>query len=224
MSIRHGIIPAQSNFENTIQKKNRKRRKRKKIERVKRVSARYLSTCLDVRDTSKLVGALAQLRGLARLPGVVFTRLAVTHGLQVSFDKGLEGHGPVTVTVLGFKELLLADEIFLSCCRYWQHAHVDDESVDILGRRGVVVRGARIPEDEITFLGADLDPLVTSLLQPFQTRVFEQVHLVSPSETTLFISECVVVLLADLVASLQSHKTAILGAVGHQVKEALYAA
>jgi hypothetical protein len=183
-----------------------------------------LSLSLDVRNTSKLVASLAQLWGLARLPCVVRVGLAVALRLQECLDEWLKSHGPMAVTVLLLEELLLADQVLLGCCRDWQHADVDNESVGVLLGRGVVVRGAGVPKNKITGLGVNLDPLVASVGQPLKTSLLEQVHLVCPSEVASLVSENVVVLLADLVATLQDQKTAVLGTVRHEVDKALDAA
>jgi hypothetical protein len=182
------------------------------------------SLSLDVRDTSKLVSSLAQLRCLAGLPCVVRVGLAVALRLQEGLDEGLKSHGPMAVTVLILEDFLLALQVLLSCCRDWQHADVDNESVGVGLGRGVVVRGARVPKDEITRCSVNLDPLVASIGQPLETSLLEQVHLVGPSEVTGLVSENVVVLLADLVATLEDKKTAIVGTVGQEVDKALDAA
>jgi hypothetical protein len=180
-----------------------------------------LSLSLDVRNTSKLVASLAQLRCLAGLPCVERVGLAVALGLQEGLDEGLKSHGPMAVTVLLLEQFLLANQILLSCCCDWQHADVDNESVGVGLGRGVVVRGARIPENEITGCSVDLDPLVASVGQPLKTSLLEQVHLICPSEVAVLVSEDIVVLLADLVTTLEDQKTTVLGAVGQEVDKAL---
>lgn len=182
-----------------------------------------LSFSLDVWNTSQLVASLAKLWWLARLPCVERIRLAVTHGRQVLLDERLKSHGPVAVTMLLLEQLLLELEIILGCCRDWQHADVDNKSVSVLLGRSVVVRSARIPQNDITRLGIDLDPFVTSVSQPLETSLLEQVDLVCPSEATFLVSENVVVLLADLVATLQDEETTILRTVGQEVDETLNA-
>jgi hypothetical protein len=180
-----------------------------------------LSLSLDVRNTSKLVASLTQLRCLAGLPCVERIGLAVALGLQEGLDERLESHGPMAVTVLVLEDFLLALQVLLSCCGDWQHADVDNESVGVGLGRGVVVRGARIPKDEITRGSVNLDPLVASVGQPLETSLLEQVHLVGPSEVAVLVSEDIVVLLADLVATLEDQKATVLGAVGQEVDEAL---
>lgn len=131
------------------------------------------NSSLDVRNTSELVTSLTKLRWLARLPCVERVGLAIAHGLQVLLDERLKSHGPVAVAVLLLEQLLLELEIVLGCCRNWQHADVDDESVCVLLGRSIVVRSARIPQNDITRLSIDLDPFVTSVGQPFEASVFE---------------------------------------------------
>jgi len=62
---------------------------------------------------------------------------------------------------------------------------------------------------------------VASVSQPLKTGLLEEVHLVGPSEVASLVSENVVVLLADLVATLENQKTTVLGAVGQEVDKAL---
>jgi hypothetical protein len=86
------------------------------------------------------------------------------------------------------------------------------------------VEQATLTKNEVTRLSVDLDPFITSIGQPLETSLLEQVHLVCPSEFTMFVSEDIVVLLTDLVTSLQDQEATIFRAVGQEVDETLYAA
>lgn len=116
---------------------------------------------------------------------------------------------------------LLAHQMFLGgvCDRH--EASVHSHTINLSLDGDVIVRSARVPDDQVTRIGADLDPLATVLLQPLHAAISETIPLFGPSWDTRLVLEVFVELRAQVVGALAYNETAIIGATGVEVDEAL---
>jgi hypothetical protein len=80
-----------------------------------------------------------------------------------------------------------------------------------------------LTQNKVTRLGVDLYPLQPTLLEPVESSLLEEVHLISPPELALLVPELVVILLRDEVSSLEDHQPSIVVPILDQVDKALHA-
>lgn len=99
------------------------------------------------------------------------------------------------------------------------HSHAINLSLD----GDIVVRSARVPDDQVTRVSADLDPLAAMLLQPIHAAVSEAIPLLRPGWDARLVLKLFVELRAQIVGALADDETAIVGAAGVEVNEALKA-
>ena len=79
----------------------------------------------------------------------------------------------------------------------------------------------RIPEEEITWLSANLYPFTAPFLQPILTLVGEAIPLRSPLWDSCLPRHLLVELLTQLVGALADNKATIIGSIGKQVDQTI---
>lgn len=179
------------------------------------------SSLLDIRNTRQLKGPLTQLRLIHRPITVVRVILAITLG---HIGTSVHSIGPVSSTNPTFKRILLADQVLLRSIRNRHVASVDSETGLVVLGAEVVVGSARVPDQQIARLGAELLPLAAVLLEPLHAAVGEAVPFGGPGGDALFVGHVAVEFFGDEVAALADDETAVVRAVGEQVHETLHAA
>lgn len=132
--------------------------------------------------------------------------------------------GPVSSTHTAVKRILLPDKVILRRISDGHVAGVDGEPGLVVLRAEVVVGSARVPKQEIAWLGADLLPLAAAVFEPLHASVGEAVPLWGPGGNALFVGHVAVEFFGDEVSALADDQAAVLGAVGEQVHETLHAA
>lgn len=179
------------------------------------------SGLLDIRNTRQLKGPPTQFRLIHRPITVVRVLLAITLG---HIGTSVHSIGPVCGTNPTIERTLLADQIFLCSIGDRHIASVDSETGLVILRAEVVVRSARVPDQQVTRLGAELLPLTAVVLQPLHAAVGEAVPLGGPGGDALFVGHVAVEFFGNEVAALADDETAVVGTVGEQVYETLHAA
>lgn len=149
-------------------------------------------------------------------------RLAVALG---DVRAGVSGVRPVCSSHAVLKGTLLAEQILGRGVGDGHEARVDGHAVLLALDGDVVVRRARVPDDEIARIRLDLDPFAAVVAQPLHALIGEAVPLLGPrGDAVLGAADVVVELLAQEVRALGHDEPAVVGPVGQQVDEALEAA
>ena len=148
-----------------------------------------VSRRLDVRNPRQFERPLVQHRLVYRLEAVVRVVFAVAlRDVRASVPRiwPMRGAHPALECVL------LADEILLRRIRHGHVARVDGEARLIRLRAQIVVRRARVPYQQITWIGTHLDPFAALLLEPLHAIVGETKPLWSPrGDARLILHGCV---------------------------------
>lgn len=176
---------------------------------------------LDIRNTSQLESPLAKYGLIHRPVTVVRVLLAITLG---NIGTSVLSVGPVSSTDTAFEGILLPNQVFLCRISDGHEAGVNGETGLVVLRAEVIVRSTRVPEQQVTRLGAELLPLAATVLQPLHAPLGEAVPLGGPGGDALLVSHVAVEFFGDEVAALTDDETTVVGAVGEQVHETLHAA
>lgn len=115
----------------------------------------------------------------------------------------------------------LAHKIFLGSICDRHVASVHSHAINLPLDGDIVMRSAGVPDNQVTRVGADLDPLSAVLLQPFHAAVCETIPLIGPGWDTRLVLEVFVELCTQAVRALADDETAIIGTAGVEVDEAL---
>lgn len=118
--------------------------------------------------------------------------------------------------------MLLAHQIVLRGILDGHVARVDAEPGVLALGGHVVVRCPRIPDEQITGLGADLDPFAPFVGQPLHAGVGEAIPLRVPGWDGFFPGHLPVELLAEDVGTFADNQAAVVRAVGEHVDQALH--
>jgi hypothetical protein len=185
------------------------------------LNSRQARLRVDVRNASQLVGPLVPLRLVDRLKTVVWVLLAIP---LRDIGAGVPGVRPVSGADPTFQRILLAQKILLRCIRDGHVACVDAEAG--LARLGaeVVVGSSRVPEEEVTGLGAQLLPGAAVVGEPLHAGLGVAVPFVGPGWDPLLVLHRFVELLGELGAAFADDETAVFGAVGQKIDQTLQAA
>jgi hypothetical protein len=182
------------------------------------LNSRQARLRVDVRNASQLVGPLVPLRPVDRLKTVVWVLLAIS---LRDIGAGVPGIRPVGGANPALQSVLLAEEVLLRRIRDRHVACVDAEAG--LARLGaeVVVRGPRVPQEEVAGLGAQLLPGAPAVGEPLHAGLGVAVPLVGPGRDLLLVLHRFVEFLGQLGAAFAHDETTVLRAVGQEIDKAL---
>jgi hypothetical protein len=131
------------------------------------------------------------------------------------------GVRPVSGTHPALQGVLLTEKILLRRIRNGHVTCVDAEAG--LARLGaeVVVRSPRVPQEEVTGLGAQLLPSAPAVGEPLHAGLGVAVPLVGPGWDLLLVLHRFVEFLGELGAAFAHDETTVLRAVGQEIDKAL---
>ena len=183
----------------------------------------HLSLAAKIRNARQLERPLVQYRLRHRLEPVIRTLLPIplrNVRSRVLRIRPMRRAEPI------LKCLLLPHQILLTRVGNWHVAGVYAEPRRLTLGAQIIMRGAGVPEEEIAWFRADLDPLAVAVREPFHACLGEPVPFGRPGGDALLSANyrVTVEFVGEKMRAAADDQTAVVGAVWEEVDESLEAA
>jgi hypothetical protein len=175
---------------------------------------------LDIRNTCKFECPLIENDFIHWLKTIAGTFLAITFS---NIGTSMLCVGPVSSSQSPLERLLLAQQILLGGVCHGHIASVDTEPWGFSLRAEVIVRGARVPDEEVTRLRTDFLPLAAVVLEPLHSSFGVSVPFGCPGGNAFFVGHITVEFLGEEMSTRADNEATVIWAVGEEVDQALQA-
>lgn len=139
---------------------------------------------LDIRNACKFECPLVKNHFINRLETVASAFLTITFG---NIGTGVLRVGPVSSSQSLLKRLFLTQQVILCGVRNGHIASVDTEPWCFSLRAQIIVRGPRVPNEEVARLGTDFLPLAVVVLEPLHSSLGVSIPFRCPGGNALFV-------------------------------------
>ena len=175
---------------------------------------------LDIRNARQFEGAFVQNRLVNGLKAVVWVIFPIPFGHIGTCVLCVR---PVCCAYEAIKRVLLPQKVLLCGIGDRHVTGVDAEPWLVCLRAEVVVWCPRVPDEKVTWLGADFLPLATFLFEPLYSILGKAVPFRSPGWNSLLVDELLVEFLRQKMAASAHNQSTVICSIWQQVHKTLQA-